>query len=131
MDALDASVAEGRSGVWGKRVLDFGALGEGRAFVRRDLRFGGGAMAVLGKDIFDVAFHIEPSGAIVVVPGKVNISILGALPVPGDGVVLFRISRRWRSWRLPTYSIPKLSMIRDNWMGCHLYRHRPDAVADW
>ena len=131
MDALDASFVEGRSGVWGKRVLDFGAVGEGRAFVRRDLRFGGGVMDVLGKDIFDVAFHREPSGAVVLVPGNVNISILGAPPVPGDGVVLFRTSRRCRSWRSLTYSIPKLSMIRDNWMGCHLYRHRPDAVAYW
>ena len=89
LDPVDAGVVEGRAGVWGNGMLDFVAVCDGHAFMRRDLRFGGGAMDVLGKDIFDVAFHGEPEGAVVVVPGKVDASILGSLPVLGDGVVLF------------------------------------------
>ena len=62
---------------------------DGRSYLRQDLRFGGGAMAVLGKDIFDVAFHGEPAGEVVLVIGKVDDSIPVTLPVLGDGVVLF------------------------------------------
>ena len=46
-------------------------------------------MAILGKGILGVAFHGEPSGAVVVVPVKVDVSILGTLPVLGGGVVIF------------------------------------------
>ena len=89
LDPFDSGFVEGRAIVWGNGILDFVEVCDGRAFMQRDLRFGGGAMDVLGKDIFDVAFHGEPEGAVVVVPGKVDASILGSLPVLGDGVVLF------------------------------------------
>ena len=112
-------------------MLDFGAVCDGHTFLQRDLRFGGGAVAILGKYIFDVAFHGEPTVEIVVVPGEVNARILGDLPVPSDGVVFFRKSWRWRAWRSPTYFIPKLSMMREKCMGFHLFRHRPGVVEAW
>ena len=46
-------------------------------------------MVVLGRYIFDVAFHGELEVAVVVFPGNVDVSICGALPVQGDGVVIF------------------------------------------
>ena len=46
-------------------------------------------MAIIGKGVLGVVFHGEPAGAVVVVPGKVNVSILGTLPVLGGGVVIF------------------------------------------
>ena len=57
----------------------------------------------MARRFFDVTFHGYPEGAVVVVPGKVNDSILGALIVLGDIVVIFRTSWIWRAWCLPKY----------------------------
>ena len=86
---LEAGVVEGWDGVWGDGLLDFVTIYNGRSSIRQEMRFGGGDMAVFGKEILDVAFHGYPTGTVVVVPGEVYARILGTFSVLGDGVVIF------------------------------------------
>ena len=75
--------------------------------VGRVLRFGGQRVIILLEECLDVTLNIEAEGTLVVVPVKVNASVIIYFPVSGDGVVLFESERRCWEWIYSTYSIPK------------------------
>ena len=68
----------------------FGAIVDFTVPGGRVLMFGGKRLVVLLEDCLDIPFHGEAAGALLVVPVKVNNSVLLSFPVSGDGVVFFK-----------------------------------------
>ena len=54
------------------------------------MRFGGKSVAVLFEECADVAFRVEASGTVFIVPVKFDAGVLPNFPFGGDGVVIFK-----------------------------------------
>ena len=84
MDSFDAFVVKevGCVFIWGE--LCFGSIDDGGGFRRRELAFFGHWMVVLEMDGWDVFVNGEATGALDVVPFKVDACVEIALPVFGE-----------------------------------------------
>jgi hypothetical protein len=76
----------------------------------------------LDEKIVNEAGHTDATPAGCIVPFDVNTCKFVAGHVQLDPMELLE---RWLKCSSPTYSTPKSSMMRQNWMGRHLWRQRP------
>ena len=88
MDSFDACSVEGGAGVRRVGELLFGAVDDGCMAKGRVLRFQWDGVAPLEKEVFDVIFDGQATGAFGVVPADIDAGEAGADPVLGDLVML-------------------------------------------
>ena len=82
-------------------------------------------MFKLNEQVFNVTWHTDVTAPVGIVPFDINTRKLISGHVELDPVNFLRTSRRWLKCSIPTYSTPKSSKMRQNWMGRHLWRQRP------
>ncbi len=87
-------------------------------------------MFVFQEYVCNASVHGNVACAFGVIPFDVHASKLGIGTGPVDGYS-FRAAARWSAWRWSQYSSPKLSTIRTNMMGRHVWRHNLGVVAHW
>ncbi len=110
-------------GCWGE--LGLSTVGDQKALVRQETRFGWTGMFIFDENVLNVAGHTDATSASCVAPlMSIPTNLLPAMLIWTPWNFL-RTSQRWLKCSSPTYSTPKSSMIRQNWMGRHLWCQRP------
>ena len=103
-------------------------------FVGQDLRFGRALVAKYGKDSFSVTYYGEAECAFFVLGGIVSFQINAckfiSFPICLDFIMFLEDLEEVVGMFSPTYSIPKSSTIRQNWIGRQVCFHSPGVVAD-
>ncbi len=85
-------------------------------------------MFKLDEKVLDVAGHTDATPAGCIVPFDINNRKFVAGHVDLDPMELLEnIAKMVEVCSSPTYSTPKSSAMRQNWMGRHLWRQRPEV----
>jgi len=114
--------------------LGFGSVGDGPMFVRQVLRFGGVWVPKSDSDFIDVTVHCETTGALVVIPFKINTCKLCSFPISSNFVALLKGSEEVLSMLVACVLNPKVvnNQDKDYWLPfVPLCLHSPRVVAHW
>jgi hypothetical protein len=82
-------------------------------------------MLKLNEQVFDVPWHADATAMICIVPFDINARKFISGHVALDPVEFLEKVQEVVEVLIPTYSTPKSSTMRQNWMGHHLWRQRP------
>ncbi len=110
-------------GFWGE--LSLCTLGNWKALVWQEAGFGWPRMFEFDEKVLNVSGHTDATQAGCLVPLDVNTRKFVAGHVELNPMELFENITEMVEVFIPTHSTPKSSIMRQNWVGCHLWRQRP------